>query len=280
MSDISLVIFTCENREHLLIKTAQSFSTACQYKFQKVILAIDGKIDPSAISQINPDVIIQYAQRRGYAHSISKALKIIDTPYFFWLEDDWAFHREIDPGFFVDTLVDHPDWAEIVLSKDGPLTAELKAHTLVNNLYQTPFGFSANPCFCNTKHLQSAFKLLEDSPKGDKLGEDGFENFLSATFEKQNLKCVIIDPVDHLIISHEGYLESTPRNWHMTNSLDEKTKAHLLTIPAPSVLRKLLMIFKLVIAFFKLAISQLFNNKVYELCFRIIAMSKTIKKDE
>jgi hypothetical protein len=280
MSDISLVIFTCENREHLLIKTFQSFSAACNYKFQKVILAIDGKIDSSVISQINPDVIIQYTQRRGYAHSISKALKIIDTPCFFWLEDDWVFHREIDPGFFADIMVNHPDWAEIVLSKDGPLPTESKTHPLGNNLYQTPFGFSANPCFCNTGHLQAAFKLLKDSPKGDKLGEDGFENFLSGTFEKQNIKCVIIDPFDHLIISHEGYLESTPRNWHMTNSLDEKTKAHLLTIPAPSVLRKLLMIFKLVMAFFKLSASQLFNNKVYELCFRIIAMSKTIKKDD
>jgi hypothetical protein len=276
----SLVIFTCENREHLLSKTFQSFSAACDYKFQKVILAIDGKIDQSVISQINPDVIIQYNQRRGYAHSISKTLKIIDTPYFFWLEDDWVFHREFNDDYFFNTLANHSDWAEIVFSKDGPLNPESKINLLENNLYKSILGFSANPCFCNTRHLQWAFKLLEESPKGDKLGEDGFENFLTRTFEAENIKCVIIDPVDHLSISHEGYLESTPRNWHMTNSLETKTSNHLLTIPAPSLWRKLFMIVKLFVAFFKLSIDQLSSNKIYELCFRIIASAKTIKKNE
>ena len=228
-NNTALVIFTCENREHLLLQAFRSFSEACNYKFQKTILAIDGQIDPSVISQINPDVIIQYQQRKGYAHSISKALKIIDTPYFFWLEDDWAFHEHIEPGYFLNVMNDHPDWAQIVFSRDGPLNPEGKNKPIGNNLYQNIFGFSANPCFCNTKHLQSAFLLLEESPKGDKLGEDGFENFLSKRFELENIKCVIIDPVDHLSISHEGYLESTPRNWHMTNSLDSKTKNHLLT---------------------------------------------------
>ncbi|MEP6611842.1 MAG: hypothetical protein ABJA76_08160 [Mucilaginibacter sp.] len=278
--DLTLVIFTCESREHLLVKTFQSFSAACGYKFQKVILAIDGQIDPSAITKINPDVILQYTKRRGYAHSISKALRLIDTPYFFWLEDDWTFHRGIDASHYTQTLAAHPDWAEMVFSKDGPLDAASKAKPLGESLYETSFGFSANPCFCNTGHLQQAFQLLERAPKGDKLGEDGFENFLSKTFEKQNIKCVMADPVDHLPISHEGYLESTPRNWHMTNSLEEKTNNHLMTIPVPSIGRRLLMVFKLVLAFGTLAIGQLGNNKIYEFCFRVIASAKTIKKDE
>ena len=278
--DLALVIFTCENREHLLVKTLQSFLAACDYKFQKVILAIDGQIAPSAIVQINPDVILQYTKRRGYAHSISKALRVIDTPYFFWLEDDWTFHREIDTSCYVQTLATHPDWAEMVFSKEGPLDTASKGKPLGENLYETTFGFSANPCFCNTGHLQQAFQLLENAPKGDKLGEDGFENFLSKTFEKQGIKCVLVDPVDHLPISHEGFLESTPRNWHMTNSLEEKTSSHLMTIPVPSVGRRLLMVFKLVSAFCRLAIGQLGNNKIYEFCFRVIASAKTIKKDE
>jgi hypothetical protein len=278
--DLALVIFTCESREHLLVKTFQSFSAACDYKFQKVILAIDGQIAPSAIALINPDVILQYTKRRGYAHSISKALKLIDTPYFFWLEDDWTFHGEIDASYYVQTLAAHPDWAEIVFSKEGALDTASKANPLGENLYETTYGFSANPCFCNTGHLQQAFQLLENAPKGDKLGEDGFENFLSKTFEKQNIKCVLADPVDHLPISHEGFLESTPRNWHMTNSLEEKTSNHLMTIPVPSAGRRLLMVFKLVSAFGRLAIGQFSSNKIYEFCFRVIASAKTIKKDE
>jgi hypothetical protein len=278
--NLALVIFTCESREHLLVKTFQSFSAVCSYKFQKVILAIDGQIDDAAIRQINPDVILQYAKRRGYAHSISKALKLIDTPYFFWLEDDWAFYKEIDVPYYTQTLATHPDWAEIVFSKDGPLDATSKTNLLDENLYQTTYGFSANPCFCNTGHLQQAFQLLENSPKGDKLGEDGFENFLTKTFENENIKCVMVDPVDHQDISHEGYLESTARNWHMTNSIETKTSNHLLILPAPSLGRKLFMIVKLFVAFCTLAFSQLTNNKIYEFCFRIIASSKTIKRDE
>ena len=278
--NLTLVIFTCESREHLLVKTFQSFSAACGYEFEKVILAIDGQIDPAAIAQINPDVILQYAKRRGYAHSISKALKLIDTPYFFWLEDDWTFHREIDVPCYAQSLATHPDWAEIVFSKDGPLDAASRVNAMGENMYETTYGFSANPCFCNTGHLQQAFQLLERAPKGDKLGEDGFENFLSKTFEKQNIKCVLVDPVDHLPISHEGYLESTPRNWHMTNSLETKTSNHLMTIPAPSIGRRLLMIFKLMSAFGRLVIAQLGSNKIYEFCFRVIASAKTIKNDE
>ena len=280
MNDIALVIFTCENREHLLVKTFQSFSEVCSYKFQKVILAIDGKIDETAIRHVNPDVIIQYNNRRGYAHSISKTLKIIDTSYFFWLEDDWAFHRPIDAGHFLNILAQHRDWAEVVFSRDGPLPPESKNKPLGDNLYQTTYGFSANPCFCNTSHLQEAFKLLEDSPKGDKLGEDGFENFLTKTFENKNIKCVVIDPIDHQDISHEGYLESTPRNWHMTNSLETRTSNHLLILPAPSFGRKILMIVKLFAAFCALAIGQLTSNKIYEFCFRVMASAKTIKKDD
>jgi hypothetical protein len=275
-----LIIFTCEGREHLLQKSYESFSKACDYPFRKTILAIDGRISPKVIDTIQPDIIVQSYNRKGYVHNIISALKQVDAPYFFWLEDDWKFNSSIDIPFLMGTLKKNKDWAEIVFSQAGPLKPEAKLHPFGNNMYQTIFGFSANPCICNSAHLKSTFTLLAESPKGGKLGEDGFENFLSRAFEKENIKCVILDPVDHLPISHEGYLESTPRNWHMTNSLESKTKAHLLTIPPPSIFRKLLMVLKLIKAFVNLSIGQLFNNKVYELCFRIITSAKTVKKDE
>ncbi len=279
MNNLALVIFTCEGREHLLSKTFQSFSAACSYKFEKVILAIDGKIDLLVIDQVKPDVIIQYNRRRGYAHSISKTIRIIDTPYFFWLEDDWIFHREFDAAYFLNIITQHPDWVEVVFSKTGALEPEAKINSFGNDLYQSIHGFSTNPSFCNTAHLQAAFKLLEKSPKGDKLGVDGFENFLVKTFDNENIKSAMIDPGEQPHISHEGYLESTPRNWHMTNSLETKTSNHLLTLPVPSLARRLLMIGKLFRAFCKLSIGQLSSNKIYEFCFRVMASAKTIKKD-
>ncbi len=275
---ITLLIFTCEGRELLLQKTYNSFLAACNYKFNRIILAIDGVIDTAIIAQINPDLVIYNYKRKGYVNSIVNALKHVSTSYFFWLEDDWRFSTEIDVNGLLKLMSDNEDWAEIVLSKYGPLPAEFKLHLLKGNLYQTTFGFSANPCMCSSKYLKTGFEQLANAHKGDKLGEDGFENFLSKAFEKENIKCVIIDPVDHFPISHEGYLESTPRNWHMTNSLNSKTEKYLLTIPEPPLWRRLLMMAKLSVTFFKLSFRQLVNNEVYEFCFRVVAGLKSINK--
>ena len=277
---VTLVVFTCTGREHLLHESFSSFKAGCDYPFSKTILAIDGQINPAVIDHIKPDMIIQSPERRGYVNSIMRTLNNIDTDYYFWLEDDWKFHDTVDVERFAGLMQKNQDWAEIVLSKFGPLPVEFKVQPIEDDLYQSTFGFSANPCFCNTQYVKRGFQLLNNAPKGDKLGVDGFENFLTRTFDAENIKCVIVDPVDHISISHEGYLESTPRNWHMTNSLESRTTEHLLTIPTPSLTRRLLMMVKLLAAFFKLSVTQLFSNKVYELCFRIIASAKTAKKDD
>ena len=277
---VSLVIFTCEGREHLLQKCFKSFVSHANFQFSKIILAVDGKIDQLVIKEIEPDIIVQSYLRKGYVNSISGTLKVIDTPYFFWLEDDWDFRSALQIATFLSKLQQNLNWAQIIYSKYGPLDNDLKHLPLENNLFETPFGFSANPCLCNTNLVRSAFCDLAVAPKGDTLGEDGFENFLTKTFATNNIKCVIHDPVDHLIVSHEGYLESTPRNWHMTNSLNNKTQKHLLTVPEPSLVRKTWMFFKLAILFLKISFSQFFSNKIYEFCFRIIAAYKMTNKSE
>jgi len=282
MTDIpvSLVIFTCTGREHLLRESFTSFEAACDYPFSKIILAIDGQINPQIIDHIKPDVIVQSPERKGYVNSIMRTLNNIDSDYYFWLEDDWKFHDKVNIRWFVGLMQKNKDWAEMILSKFGPLTPEFKVQPIGDDLYQSTFGFSANPCLCNTQTVKRGFRLLNDAPKGDKLGFDGFENFLTRTFDAENIKCIIVDPVDHLSISHEGYLESTPRNWHMTNSLESRTKEHLLTMATPSFFRRMLMAVKLAGAFLKLFFTQFFNDRVYELCFRIIASVKTVNKDE
>jgi hypothetical protein len=262
----------------LIYKTYNSFKAACDYNFSKTILAIDGKVNPAVIDHIQPDVVIQSPVRKGYINNIMQALTAIDTDYFFWLEDDWKFNEAIDLVHYLDILNKHPDWAEIFFSKFGPLKTEFKTFPLGNDLYKTTFGFSANPGICSIKHIRPAFALLAQSPKGDKLGEDGFENFLSKTFEKDGIVCAIVDPVDHIAISHEGDLESTPRNWHMTNSLEQKTEEHLMVIPRPTFWRRLAMMLKLTSAFFRLSFKQLVNDETYEFCFRIISGLKSLRK--
>ncbi|HWD89997.1 MAG TPA: glycosyltransferase [Mucilaginibacter sp.] len=277
-NDVTLVIFTCEGREHLLHNTWNSFKQACDHSFAKVILAIDGPVSEIASNHIQPDVIVKSPVRKGYIHNILQALKMIDTPYFFWLEDDWKFDAPADLQSLIRLLDEHADWAQIIYSKFGPLDAEMKQKPLGGDLYEAIYGFSANPCICKTAIVKDGFENLLKVPKGDKLGVDGFENSLTRFIADLGKINVIQDPVDHSMISHEGYLESTPRNWHMTNSLGQKTKEHLLTIPVPSFGRRILMACKMVLLFPVLIIKQFMSDKIYELCFRILASEKMLRK--
>lgn len=277
---INLVVFTCEGREHLLYNTIQSFKQCCTYQFSKIILAIDGQVSKEVIKYVNPNVIIQSPQRKGYVNNILQALPLISTEYFFWLEDDWKFNKPIHLNTLAGELEKHASWAQIVYSKNGPLSTEMRSNPLSADLYKSSYGFSANPCLCQTLLVNEAFHQLVKAPKGDKLGEDGFENFLSNYFEQQGTICAIHDPVEGTIIEHAGYLESTPRNWHMTNSINQKTPKYLSTMPHPPVWRRMAMALRLLVAFPALIVTQFTNNEVYELCFRILASKKSIKNDD
>src|ERR1700743_2015216 len=200
MNEVSLVIFTCTGREHLLQKTYTSFLAQCSYKFSKVILAIDGSVNPAILAYVNPDMVIYGYHRKGYVTSIKNALINIDTPFFFWLEDDWEFHANVDVPYFVGQLTEHPDWVQIFYSKNGPLPHQLKTHFIHDNLYQYVDGFSANPCFNRTQFLKKGFNELVHAEKGNTLGADGFENFLTAYFKSKQIKSIIHDPVNHTII--------------------------------------------------------------------------------
>ena len=278
MSKISLVIFTCEGREHLLKRTYDSFTAACNFQFDQVILAIDGVVNASVISYINPDLVVYGFKRKGYVTSIKNTLANIKTEYFFWLEDDWLFQTKLDVPFYLGLLEKHTDWAEIVYSKYGPLTDVFKINQLAENLYQNANGYSANPGFNRTALIREAFSKMNDAQKMDGAREIGFENFLTGYYDEKGIKYALIDPVDHTAISHEGYLETTPRNWHMMSSLEKKTEKHLLTFPKPSFGRRLFMIVKLMKTMLSLSFRQLFNDEIYDLCFRVIAVDQSTRE--
>lgn len=273
-NEITLVVFTCEGREHLILKTINSFKAYCDISFNKTVIAIDGDFNFSSLSSISPDLLIQFPKRNGYVNSINSILKNIDTNYFFWLEDDWTFHQPLNLANKFNLLKNHDDWAELVFSKYGTLEDKYKGNPINNNLYLSPFGFSANPCLCNTKHIKEAFTSMTFANKGSVLGEDGFENYLTKYFDKRGIKCVIEDPQEGSVITHEGDLESTPREWHMTSSLEHKSDTYLAVFPKPSIARKIKTLIKLWIVFFKLSISQFYNRKIYDYSFRIIMTSK------
>ncbi|TWI99252.1 hypothetical protein JN11_02569 [Mucilaginibacter frigoritolerans] len=280
MSKVSLVIFTCESREHLMKATYDSFLARCNYAFDQIILAVDGHVDQSIISYINPDLVIYGYKRKGYVISIKNTIINIKSDYFFWLEDDWNFHTKVDIPCYIDLLEKNPSWSQIAYSKYGPLTEEFKVQKLADNLYENINGYSCNPGFNRTAFVKDGFYQMDSAKKKrDDLSEIGFENFLTSYASENGKKCVLIDPVDHTAISHEGYLESTPRNWHMISSLEKKTEEHLLIFPKPSLWRRLYMIVKLSKALISLSLRQLWNNEVYELCFRVITLDIVKKKN-
>ena len=179
---VTLVVFSCEGREHLLSHTIESFETAIDYRFSKRILALDGNIDYRYISLINPDKLVHNCKRLGYIHSILNALTLIDTEFFFWLEDDWDFPQKINIASLIDLVQKKSDWVQIRLSKTGPLTQEEKKTELAEGIFESIYGFSANPCICRTEIIRKGFKALQEESRDEKVG---FENFLSRWVSEQ-----------------------------------------------------------------------------------------------
>lgn len=272
---IDLIIFTCEGREHLLQKTVQSFTKTCNYPFKKVILAIDGNVDPAIISEINADVTIQYNTRHGYVNSIANALKLVDAPYFFWLEDDFLFNKEIPLTMMLDTLIKQPKWASIFLSRTILLPDETKHHHF-DEFYIPNFGFSVSPSICNTVHIKTTFNALESFSKSSDTKHYGFEPFMDDYFLKNNLSYATIDPGAVPHVTHAGQLESTAREYHMINSIDKKhslvNKLYISGFGKDKKIilyNKLTMLPKLWLSVFVLTFEVLFNRQAYDFAFRI-----------
>jgi hypothetical protein len=274
-TQVTLVFFSCEGREHLLSQTIESFTKTFDYGFSKRILVLDGNVDYKSIHQLNPDKIVQNCKRLGYIHSIINAIKLIDTEYFFWLEDDWLFSQKINIASLIEHLQQNLDWVQIRLSKTGPLTQEEKKIVLAEEIFESIYGFSANPCICRTELIQEGFKALQENSRDETVG---FENYLSQWVRERSLICAVLDPGEAAMVTHSGYLESTPRQWHMTASLDGKTDEYLSAmghVAPPSFWQKCSMIYKLASAFSVIAIRQFWSRAAYDLAFRIVAVSKS-----
>jgi len=218
VDQISLVIFTCEGREHLIQATLSAFRQRCNHCFYRTILAIDGRIDLKVIDIVQPDLLVQSYSRKGYINNILQALSLINTDYFFWLEDDWHFPVDIPVEEFI-RLLELPEILQVVLSK----TDYNQTFTKYNGNYYIPKdGFSANPGICRTKEIKEGFERIRRTKKDESTQLIGFENALNdyAVLKQMITLKYIIDY--RSTVEHSGELESTPREYHMINSLDNR----------------------------------------------------------
>jgi len=267
---VSLVIFSCEGRERLLINTLTSFLAKANFTFDQVILAIDGPFDLRSIN-LKSDLIVQSPVRKGYVNSITTALKLITSEYFVWLEDDWEFFDDLKIQSYLKYLQENENFAQITHSKYGPLPPDFKNRFLMSDLYEN-HGFSANPCICRTSFLQEAFTDLTLQSSKDDFKLTGFETFLTAYFKNKKYKCIIIDR-EMKIMDHSGYLESTDRQYHMIHSLSEHTEQTYISGFGSdveiSIRSRLFMLPKLLISFVILSGRLLFDRQSYDYALRV-----------
>lgn len=223
MSDnITLVIFTCEGRENLLLQTLSSFKKACIFNFKQCILVIDGPFNEQTKAQVDVDLIIQSPKRKGYVNSIGLALLQIKTPYFFWLEDDWDFPNKLEIKEWLTTLENDAKALQLVLAKDS---LDKQNQIPYKEMHVSDLGFSANPSINKTPYIQVAFSKLIAAQKTDATRLIGFENYIEHYRKSEGLHSLILFKNEKAFVSHSGYLESTAREYHMINSIDEKTSA-------------------------------------------------------
>ncbi|TKC60962.1 glycosyltransferase [Pedobacter hiemivivus] len=263
---ITLLIFTCEGREHLLKETIASFKKKCRYPFTKTILAVDGQINNNTIDWINPDLVIQSPVRKGYVNSILHAIKQVDTAYFFWLEDDWEFPYDIPICELALQLDADPQLIQIVLAK-------AKKETMQIELTNPSSSFSANPGLCNAMYIKNGFQLLQ---KSKKIYDMGFEDFMKHFMEIEQLSAYYIYQNNGPFVHHSGYLESTAREYHMISSIDAELsligKKYISGYGNDKTItlkNKLLLVPRLWLATTILALKLFRNRQSYDFALRI-----------
>jgi len=277
VNNITLVIFTCEGREHLLLKSFASFAKACGSVFARKILAVDGKISQATIDVIAPDEIIQSPARRGYVPSIIRALKNIDTDYFFWLEDDWEFPHDFTADSLITSFNDDKV-LQVTLAKEDR-DAAFKPYT-EPDIFINGYGFSANPSLCRTAIVREIFKEAIAHKKDESSKFLSFEYFATDFASSKHLISLIKYHNNQAFVNHIGDLESTAREYHMINSISIPVKqgkseyiSGLNRYKEISLVNKAGLFIKLYAATIYLSLKLFFSREAYDFAFRIYVAS-------
>jgi hypothetical protein len=142
--------------------------------------------------------------------------------------------------------------------------------------FLSPFGFSANPCLCNSRLLKEGFMEMMMLKKEEQTKLIGFENYLTTFMQANQYYNLLKLNGDNEFVSHSGFLESTAREYHMINSLDAKAssvgKEYISGMGSDkkvSFLNKTGMLFKLWLSSFYLSFKLFKSRQAYDYAFRI-----------
>ncbi|MES2377401.1 MAG: hypothetical protein V4553_12510 [Bacteroidota bacterium] len=253
-----------------------SFYEACDFKFSKTFLILDGKVNTDIVGDIKADTILKHTTREGYVSIIADALRLINTPYFFWLEDDFLFNQKAPLNYMLDVMNRDVNWAGIFLSRTAPFTSAQKKKPVIDDLYIPDIGFSVSPTLCKTIHMRAAFAAMDLHEKSDHTKHLTFEPFIDSFFIQNKLKYAIMDPGEISHVEHIGLLESTDRAHHTVNSLEKQftiiNKEFVSGLGRDRIItmyNKFAMLPKLWFAIIVLSV-KLFKHRVsYDFAFRI-----------
>jgi hypothetical protein len=176
---VDLLIFTVAGRAHLLIEAWSTFKDHCDLNFNRVILSIAGMDEKyfPVLETIKPDTCLWDWNIPGYYASAVRAITESTADYYFWLEDDYTFHRDIPAELILSVLKEQKDVVQIAIPQGGGGATEGVSIIDVDWMVGTV------PHFGNGMLMREKFATA-DPAKICKEGESiGIESYLGRCFQ-------------------------------------------------------------------------------------------------
>lgn len=214
MANIDIVIFSCSGREQLLYRTLKTIHSDLLTSEKRIVLSIDGPFEMRSIESFPIHLVVQSRSRLGYIASICRALALVQTQHFLWLEDDWDLscirqQHLHEASSLLDTRMEFVQvrWPKDERTNGASLTEAIRVSTA---------GFSANPNFARTSAMLALFGELQNARAAGKSlpANLGFETFCTDTMSRLQLHSATFDFTRTGTVQHLGEFESTDRKWH------------------------------------------------------------------
>jgi len=263
----SLIIFACEGREHLLEKTYTSLCDSVQFEFDKTILSFDGECKGRPARIVRPDVFLQSPKRKGYVPSIRRAIRHVDTKFFFWLEDDWFFNMDIRLEHYLEVLSNHPMSSQLLFLKRKH-SSDDAGESIERNVFRSKVGFSANPSLNRTEDIRQSLAT------SDQTSSQNIEHYVTSWATQNNRQFLVAALEENPFIEHIGMLEATGGEWHTVKGGEHMSEAGR---PASSKGSRAKMLLRLPVRSAYLSLAQLFDEEAHQLSWRITNVIKQFR---
>jgi len=266
----TLLIFACEGREHLLEETYASLCESVQFDFDKTILSFDGECTGRPARIVQPDVFLQSPKRKGYVPSIRRAIRHVDTEFFFWLEDDWGFNVDIPLKHYLEILADQAMSSQLLFlkRKHSPDDA---GETIDSHVYVSKVGFSANPSLNRTDDIRHSLNAADET------SSQNIEHYVTDWAEKNERQFLVAALKDKPFVNHLGMLEATGGKWHTVKGGRQVSSSDHSSI---SVGSRVKMFLRLPVRSTYLSFMQLVDREAHSLAWRVTNVIKRFKMDD